>query len=100
STDRCTFESVLYSLNVDKPSGALQIDCSNASLTVANTLHLENGVFDDTGKTINALGAVYNAAVHTGTGSNPLNGTSTQIISGDGPGVFGNLVLNNTSSPV
>lgn len=98
-TNSGTITSGLYNLTVDKPSGALQIDGSNASLTVANTLHLENGVFNDGGKTINALGAVYNAAVHTGTGSIRLNGTSTQIISGDGTGVFGNLVLNNTSSP-
>jgi fibronectin-binding autotransporter adhesin len=98
-TNSGTITSGLYNLTVDKPSGALIIAGTNASLTVSQTLRLENGVFNDGGKTIIALGSIYNAAVHTGTGSIRLEGTSTQTISGDGTGVFGNVWLNNTSNP-
>jgi hypothetical protein len=98
-TNSGTITSGLYNLTVDKASGALLIDGTNTSLTISQTLHLKNGVFNDGGKTIIALGSVYNAAVHTGTGSIRLQGTSTQVISGDGTGIFGNVVLNNTSVP-
>ncbi|MDV3310007.1 MAG: T9SS type A sorting domain-containing protein [Cyclobacteriaceae bacterium] len=98
-TNSGTITSGLYNLTMDKPSGALLISGTNASLTITQTLHLENGVFNDGGKTIIALGSIYNAAVHTGTGSIRLQGTSTQTISGDGTGVFGNMWLNNSSNP-
>jgi hypothetical protein len=98
-TNSGTITSGLYNLKVDKPSGALLIAGTNISLTISQTLHLENGVFNDGGKTVIALGSIYNAAVHTGTGSIRLQGSSTQTISGDGTGVFGNVWLNNTSNP-
>jgi hypothetical protein len=98
-TNSGTITSGLYNLTVNKASGALTIAGTNTSLTVSQTLRLENGVFNDGGKTIIALGSIYNAAVHTGTGSIRLQGTSTQTISGDGTGVFGNVWLNNTSNP-
>lgn len=94
-----TITSGLYNLTVNKGSGTLTLGGTAITYNVTNTLTLTLGVLDDGGKTILATGNIYNEAVHTGTGSITLGGTTTQTISGDGNGVFGNLILNNNSVP-
>jgi fibronectin-binding autotransporter adhesin len=94
-----TITSGLYNMTVAKPAGTLTLSGSVASFTVSQTLSLTGGVLNDGGKTILAYGTVNNSATHTGTGSITLSGATTQTITGNGSGVFGNLVLNNASSP-
>src|SRR5690606_2375807 len=64
-TNSGTITSGLYDLTVDKPLGALTLDGSNSTLTVARTLTLMNGVFNDGGKTVLVNGPVHNESVHT-----------------------------------
>ncbi|MBT1686210.1 T9SS type A sorting domain-containing protein, partial [Dawidia soli] len=94
-----TITSGLYNMTVAKPTGTLTLGGSVASFTVSQTLSLTGGILNDGGKTILAYGTVNNSATHTGTGSITLSGAATQTISGNGSGVFGNVVLNNPSSP-
>lgn len=94
-----TITSGLNNLVVSKPSGTITLTGSNSSLIVRGVLTLSSGILNDGGKVIQARASVQNDAVHTGTGSVTLNGSSTQVISGDGTGVFGNLVLDNSSNP-
>jgi fibronectin-binding autotransporter adhesin len=88
----------LYNLTMNKASGVLSLGGSS-TYTVAQTLTLTSGVLNDGGKTIQVAGNIHNEATHTGTGNITLNGASTQTISGDGNGTFGNLILNNPSTP-
>ncbi|MBT1709202.1 T9SS type A sorting domain-containing protein [Fulvivirgaceae bacterium PWU5] len=94
-----TITSGLYNMTVAKPAGTLTLSGSVTSFAVSQTLSLTGGVLNDGGKTILAYGSVNNSATHTGTGSITLSGSSTQTITGNGSGVFGNVVLNNASSP-
>lgn len=94
-----TITSGLYNFTVNKTSGTLTLGGTATTYTVTNTLTLLSGVLDDGGKTILATGSIYSEAVHTGTGNITLGGASTQTISGDGNGVFGNIILNNNSVP-
>lgn len=98
-TNNGTITSGLYDLTVNKSSGALILDGSAAAFTVTQLLNLNSGVLNDGGKTLFVSGHIQNNAIHTGTGRITLNGTATQIISGNGNGVFGNLTLDNSSTP-
>lgn len=94
-----TITSGLYNLTVNKGSGTLTLSGAATTFTITNTLTLTEGVLDDGGKTVLVTGNIHNEATHTGTGSITLGGATTQTISGDGTGVFGNLTLNNPSTP-
>ncbi len=94
-----TIASGLNNMTVAKNSGTLTLAGSNASLIVRGTLALNRGILNDGGKTIEARTNIMNNAVHTGSGRVMLNGSATQTIDGNGSGVFGNVVLNNSSVP-
>lgn len=94
-----TITSGLYNVVVNKPSGALILGGTATTYTVAQNLTLTTGILNDGGKTLQVAGTIHNDAVHTGTGNITLNGTTTQTISGNGNGIFGNLILNNNSVP-
>ncbi|HEY5750368.1 MAG TPA: T9SS type A sorting domain-containing protein [Chryseolinea sp.] len=98
-TNDGTITGGLYNATVNKPAGTLTLAGAATTFTVSQTLTLSHGVLNDGGKTILALGNIHNEAIHTGTGNITLGGSATQILSGDGNGVFGNLVLNNASTP-
>lgn len=98
-TNNGTITSGFYNLTIDKPSGSAILDGSATSFSVSQTLRLLAGVLNDGGKTLRASGNIENNAIHTGTGNIILNGITTQTISGDGTGVFGNLTLDNPSTP-
>lgn len=86
-------------MTVVKPGRTLTLTGTTPSFNILSSLSISEGILNDGGKTINVLGTVSNAAIHTGIGSITLNGTTTQTLSGDGTGVFGNLTLNNPSNP-
>lgn len=94
-----TVSAEMSKMTVDKASGTLTLAGASPSFKITNALTLLDGVLNDGGKTVNVIGTVFNAAIHTGTGNITLNGTATQTLSGDGKGIFGNLILNNPSSP-
>ena len=98
-TNNGTITSGFYNLTVDKSSGSAILDGSATTFDVSQTLRLLNGVLNDGGKTLRAAHNIENNAIHTGTGSITLNGVTTQTISGDGTGVFGNLTLDNPTTP-
>ncbi|AIZ63139.1 hypothetical protein PK28_04550 [Hymenobacter sp. DG25B] len=92
----------LNQMVMDKSNGTLTLaGSSTASMRVRSTLTLANGVFNDAGKVLTVLGNVVNSATHTSsgttTGSITLAGTALQTVGGDGSGIFGNLILNNTT---
>jgi fibronectin-binding autotransporter adhesin len=72
---------------------------ANTAITVSETITLTSGTLADGGNTIVALGNISNAATHTGTGNITVGagGATTHTITGNGNGIFGNLVLNSTS---
>lgn len=94
-----TITGGLYNMTVSKPSGTLTLGGSVSSYSVTNNLTLSAGVLNDGGKTVQVTGNISNSATHTGTGSITLSGTSTQTLSGDGNGVYGNVILNNNDNP-
>lgn len=98
-TNHGTITSGLYNLTVDKPSGALILDGSATTFTVSESLTLNSGILNDGGKTLQVAGDIHNESIHTGTGNITINGVGTQTISGDGNGIFNNLVLNNSATP-
>ncbi|MGC8825149.1 MAG: hypothetical protein ACP5PZ_11255 [Bacteroidales bacterium] len=77
---------------------------SSSTLTLQNNiqvnadLNLNAGTLNDNGNQIVLKGNVYNAATHTSNGNGGIifSGTSQQIITGSGTGMFGNVTLNNT----
>lgn len=77
---------------------SLTISGTQSTINVDGTLTIQKGELADNGKTINAAGNIYNAATHSGAGKIVLNGTASQVINGDGNGVFGNIELNNSSA--
>lgn len=90
--------TAMQQLTVDKPSGTLTFSGTTPFHEV-NALNLVDGVLNDGGKTLNVSGTIFNGAIHSGTGSITLKGTATQTLTGDGSGIFGNLALDNASSP-
>ncbi|HLN20026.1 MAG TPA: hypothetical protein VK213_02990, partial [Bacteroidales bacterium] len=97
--------SGLRNLSINKSSGTLSLAGSKPSLTVQGTFDLSNGTFDDGGKSVYVAGNITNSGIHIstpGTGFIELNGTTSQIIGGNGLGAFNNVRLNNTdlASPV
>ena len=93
--------NTFYNLTVDKSNGTLTLDGTATTYTITNTLSLLNGVLNDGSKTVRVLGNVVNSASHTsggGTGNITLAGVGGQVVSGDGNGVFGNLVVNSTAA--
>lgn len=94
-----TSDLQLNNLTMNKPVGKeLTFAGSRTTVNVADELRIEAGTLNDNEFTINVLGNVYNAGIHTGDGKMVLAGSAVQIISGDGNGRFGNLELNNTHS--
>jgi fibronectin-binding autotransporter adhesin len=86
-------------LTVNRTSGTL---FASQSFLVRGTLTLLGSApLNDNGFDINVIGNVVNSGVHqsTGTGRIVLVGSSTQTIGGNGSGQFGNLTLNNASTP-
>lgn len=94
-----TITTALHTLTMNKSGGTLILGGTATTFTVSNQLNLIDGILNDGGKSLRAAGSVFNEATHTGTGNITLNGSSTQTISGDGTGIFGNLVLSNSSTP-
>jgi|GEM_PF-1550629 len=98
--------SVFSNWTINKSAGTLLLGGSvgTYNMPVGTTLALLSGVLNDNDKTINVAGNLYNSASHTsggvGNGGITLNGTARQDIDGDGNGVFGNLNLNNGTTPV
>ncbi|MBO2011873.1 T9SS type A sorting domain-containing protein [Hymenobacter negativus] len=93
--------NTFYNLTVDKSAGTLSLDGTATTFTITNTLSLLNGVLNDGSKTVSVLGNVVNSASHTsggGTGAIVLAGPGGQVISGNGNGVFGNLIINSTAA--
>jgi fibronectin-binding autotransporter adhesin len=81
------------------PSGTISLS-PNTALQVNNTLSIHNGTLVDGGNSITCLGDIINNSVHqsTGGGSIICAGASTQVISGNGSGIFGKLTINNSNS--
>ncbi|MBF9223164.1 T9SS type A sorting domain-containing protein [Hymenobacter ruricola] len=92
--------NTFYNLTVNKSAGTLSLDGTATTFTITNTLSLLNGVLNDGSKTVNVLGNIVNSASHTsggGTGAIVLAGAGGQVVSGNGSGVFGNLIINSTA---
>jgi fibronectin-binding autotransporter adhesin len=91
---------------INKSAGTLTLGGSVTTYTMpaGTTLALLKGVLNDNDKTINVLGSIYNSASHTsggvGNGGITMAGTALQTIDGDDNGVFGNLNINNGTTPV
>ncbi|TYZ10098.1 T9SS type A sorting domain-containing protein [Hymenobacter lutimineralis] len=95
-----TITSGLNNLLMDKANGTVQL-AGTSPFLVRSLLTLSNGVLDDAGKTLTVQGNIINSATHTSsgttTGSITLAGTALQTLGGDGSGVFGNLIINNST---
>ncbi|MCX6266897.1 MAG: hypothetical protein NTW16_06000, partial [Bacteroidetes bacterium] len=92
-----TITNGLYNLDADKTEGSLILVSSGSSFTVRNDLKITTGTLADGGKDIFVYGNVINNGIHVGAGKISLRKTNgTQIISGNGQGLFQNLELNNT----
>lgn len=95
--------TVFSNLVIDNSlSGGVVNLAANTALRTNGTLALTRGVLNDGGNTITAMGTVQNSSTHNsaGSGSITLAGSSSQIVSGNGTGKFGNLTLNNSSGAV
>ena len=85
-------------MNVTK-SGSLAL-APNSNIRVNGNLNLLSGTVEDGGNNISLAGNMVNNAEHASTvagGGIVLEGSQTQVISGNGDGIFGNLTLNNTT---
>jgi len=72
----------------------------NSNIKINNNLTLNSGTLDDGGNSISLIGNVKNSAVHASSiagGGISFEGSQPQVISGSGTGLFGNVVLNNTT---
>lgn len=78
------------------PSGNVSL-ATGSNVRVNGTLILSSGTLAGDDNTITAIGTVSNSSVHTstGAGSVSLAGTSTQLITGNGSGRFGSVILDN-----
>lgn len=94
-----TITSGLPNMTVDKSGGTLTLGGSAGTYLVTTLLTLSRGILNDGGKVVQVTGNISNSATHTGTGSITLSGSTTQTLSGDGNGTYGNVILNNTSNP-
>ena len=85
-------------INNTFPSGNVSLQ-ANTNLRVNGSLTMASGTVAAGDNTITALSTVSNSTTHTtsASGSLRLEGTSTQVITGNGNGIFGNVVLNNAS---
>ncbi|MDP4227866.1 MAG: hypothetical protein Q8910_16000, partial [Bacteroidota bacterium] len=84
-----------YKLTVYKADGVLTFAGSKQPV-ITDTLSILNGTLNDGTATVSVLGDVINNAVHSsGSGNITLAGSRKQMISGNGNGRFGNLVINN-----
>lgn len=80
-------------------SGTLALT-TGSNIRVNGNMSLLSGTFEDGGNTISLTGNLQNSAVHTSSaagGGIILEGSYTQVISGNGKGCFGNITLNNTT---
>ena len=80
-------------------SGTLLLN-SSSNIKINNSLTLNSGTLDDGGNSISLVGNVKNSATHASSiagGGLYFEGSQPQVISGSGTGVFGNVVLNNTT---
>jgi hypothetical protein len=69
------------------------------NIQIESNLTLNNGILADSGNIIFLKGNVYNASIHSslnGTGGILFVGPAKQTISGNGSGIFGNIILNNS----
>jgi len=89
-----TITSGLNNLTIDKSAESFT---PSAALTILGDLTITSGTFADGGFAHQLSGNLSNSAIHSGSGSISLVGTSTQSIGGDGNGVFQNLTLFNTN---
>jgi hypothetical protein len=71
-------------------------------ITVNGNLTINSGSLVDDGNTIHILKNVENNATHSSsngtTGGMNFNGSAEQIMSGNGSGTFGNIIINNSGS--
>lgn len=97
-----TITGGLYKLKVNKPTGTVTVTGSNATLTVSDSLIIEQGTMNDGGKIMYVAGHIYNGGTHTGSGSIELNGSILQTIEASpfGSPSFGNIAINGTSATV
>ena len=79
-------------------SGVIALQ-ANTNVRVNGMLTMTSGTVAGGANTITALGTISNSARHTSTagGSLRIEGGSMQVITGNGNGVFGAVVLNNAS---
>lgn len=94
----------LKKLKVDKPAGStLTIAGSQSVISIEDSLMILKATLNDGGKTINFAGTIatssylYNSGIHEGSGKIVMNDNVSQLITGDGSGVFQNLELNNNT---
>ncbi len=87
----------LYNLDVNKTEGGLILVSSGTSFTIRKDLKILNGTLADGGKIVYVNGNVQNNGTHVGAGKISMNrATGTQLVYGNGLGLFQNLELNNT----
>jgi fibronectin-binding autotransporter adhesin len=97
-TNLTNFANLIIGSSSTSPSITLG---SNSDIQINNNLSLTSGVFADGGNTITVLGNITNSATHSspsapGGGLVLANGT-TQVLSGNGFGKYGNITMNNPS---
>lgn len=78
-------------------SGSVTLGGAVSNIRVNNILTLSSGVFDVGVNTTTVVGNVSNSATQIGSGKVALAGSASQILTGDGNGVFQNLELNNAA---
>lgn len=84
-----TFNNLTYS-----GGGTLTL-AMTSNLTINSNLDIGSGTLAGGANQINIKGNYTNSGAHTGTGKILLNGSATQIISGDGTGILGNTEIDN-----
>jgi fibronectin-binding autotransporter adhesin len=75
---------------------------ANTAIQVNTNLTLSSNTFSDGGNILSVLGNISNSATHTSTGSGRISlaGSSSQVLSGNGSGIYGNLTLNNIAGAI
>ncbi len=73
---------------------------ANTAVTVNSMLTISNGTLADGGNIIRVLGNISNSATHSGSGKIFLNGSTQQVMSGSGSGIFQNIELDNSSGSI